>query len=605
PLEKIIEINLPPIMKVLLVLSIAVGLPYFFLSTTSTILQYWYGRLFQKDIAYRLYAVSNAASLFALLSYPFLVEPFVSLRLQGKMWFVGYALYTVLILLSAWEFFALSRPPKPVKTAKENHLVSGPLRKNTALLWLWISTLPTFMLVATTSQVTQSVSAVPLLWVLPLSLYLLSFIISFSGWKIPWFLPLVLIFFCLISLLFSVLGSNVPLLGKLTVDFSTLLLTGLVLHSRLYEMRPAQNRSPLFYLVVSFGGVLGSLFGSIVVPVIFDSFLEFKIGLLLVSVTILFVLGPQLGLVKLNPAIRKLFYACAIFPFLLIFFYETWVVDNNFVFRNRNFYGLIIVQDSLDKKTKTPLRKLISGNVVHGVQTLGGRVDSSSTYYSYYSRKSGVGKTFRYLTEKSPKDPLRVGVIGLGAGEIANYCRPGDEFVFYEIDPDVFYVAKKYFTHLTKCEKIAVEIGDARVVLQKEGDEGKSHDYDFLIMDAFSDDAIPIHLITKEAFELYKNRLKPGGIIAVNTTNSYINYPPLIHALAREYGFFSTTVLNDATQSPGEERSQWVLLTKDPQIFKSRAMKEAPAAVFPPFSGAAVKLWTDNYVNLLPFLKFP
>lgn len=583
----------PPALSVLRVLAVSIGIPYFLLSTTSSLFQSWWSRFPNASSPYSFYTLSNLASLLAVLSYPFLVEPNFSLLSQGILWSYGYFLYGALVLVGAFLFFRYGTGEVSVEAKTDGNTKEEPSRK-TIRMWLGLSTLSAVVLLAVTNKITQSIATVPFLWLLPLSLYLLSYIIAFSGSR---FYNRLLFSAGLLVLIFTTIAFGET--GKIN---NFLLLTGLyslvlfisclVCHIELYENRPHSRYLTKFYLIISAGGVLGGIFVGLLAPVLFRGFWEVPLALL-GSALLAFSL-----ILRSDFEVTRFQRIAITGALIFVACFTAFKTANNMIEVDRNFYGLLSVYEAGLGKDSVG-RFISNGKIVHGSQFLS--VAKRKFPTSYYGENSGVGLAIIHHPKREKEEPLRVGVIGLGAGVLAAYGKTGDTFIFYEINRDVLRIAKEFFTFLSDSPaKVEIVLGDARLSLEKELGTGTSDGLDVLAVDAFSDDAIPVHLLTKEAFELYKKHLSVGGILAVHISNRHLDLYPVVLGLAEETGLRSERINSVPIDEKGVLKSEWVLLSL-PETESIAFL----AGVVPSPTDENIKpiVWTDNYSNLFKVLR--
>jgi SAM-dependent methyltransferase len=575
-----------PIWQILGLLAATIGLPYFLLSTTSPLIQAWFARRFPGHDPYRLFALSNLASMLALLGYPFLLEPWVPTRVQAWGWSAGYVLFVVLAATAA---FSSLRGVTPAATAPGlatdggNEPPPGAARQ---ILWCVLAATGSIMLLAVSNHITQNIAAVPLLWLLPLTLYLLTFILCFDGKG--WYRRDIIL-----SMLAAALGVMAWTLADPNLAHELLLqvgvfCTGLFLacmfcHGELVRMKPAPRYLTRFYLMVSLGGALGAAVVGIAAPLLLPA--DFELGGALILCALLLVWQVRreqpvygvLGLVALMVTV-----GCGAWA-VKEFYDATIVVD-------RNFYGVMRVQETGEDGSKR--RQLIHGNIMHGKQFLEGDLRTEPT--SYYTADSGIGRVIESLHPR--KEPIKVGVIGLGAGTIAAYGSKGDVYRFYDINPSVVAIAQRDFSFLKDSDAtIELPLGDARLKLEREPPQH----FDVLAVDAFSSDAIPVHLITREAVEIYLRHMKPSGVIAFHVTNRYLNLVPVVEAIATALGMHATWI-NDAGADPLGNSSSWVLIAKDPDALNRPRIVEAASPID---VRRDWRMWTDDFNNLLQVLK--
>src|SRR3954464_12495821 len=570
-----------PISRILLVLGATVGLPYFLLASTSPLVQAWFSRARPQENPYRLFALSNLASLLALLGYPLLVEPYLASRQQVSAWSWLFAAFALVCAALAW------RTPRaaPVTAAGE----AGPLARSDFVWWLALSATGSVMLLAVTNHLTQNVASVPLLWLVPLTLYLATFIIAFEGkgWYQPRFWwPVVLI--ALIAMAWLVVDTDYhyQLALQLGVFLPGLFFACLFCHGELYRSRPAPRYLTTFYLVVSAGGALGGVLVAVVAPLIFSGYFELGAGLAAVALLAVLRFGSA-GRIAYGLSLLVLLgvAACAT--------YDGFRHQRDVRIAKRSFYGVLRVKEYGVPGEESHLRRLVHGTIMHGEQYMSDATRRQPT--TYYQRTSGIGAAI----ESKQSHPVKVGVIGLGTGTIAAYGRPGDVYRFYDIDANVIDIARTQFTFLGDSPaKVEVALGDARLTLEREAPQG----FDVLAVDAFSSDAIPVHLITREALATYLRHLKPDGIVAFHVSNRFLNLIPVVARLAKELNVHASLVTDDPDEDDDRRsRSDWVLVSRDEKALQAPAITAAGGE--PPEDRANWRTWTDDYSNLIQILK--
>jgi hypothetical protein len=584
-----------PALRILALLSATVGLPYLMLSTTSPLLQAWYVRTFRGAMPYRLFALSNAGSMIALLSYPVLVEPFFAVRRQAEAWSAGFIAFALLCAAAALRSRKEERGrPDAAREAGDANPGWGE-----HLLWMALAACASTMLLAVTNHLTQNVAAIPFLWVLPLTLYLLSFILCFSGegWyhRIV-YLPLLAAALSGMSVLLSA-GHETERLSILIPLFAGgLFICCMVCHGELAAMKPHPRRLTSYYLMVSLGGAVGGIFVGLVAPYGFRGHYELPAGIAAcaaLSLVVLRRIRPR------DPAKRRwrnvaaalaAIYTVGLACLLAWQIRETTRDARVLV---RNFYGGLKVSDSGPPGSDRAMRTLVHGTITHGRQFLAPGKRRLPT--TYYGPKTGVGLAL--LDSGRGGGPLRVGVVGLGAGTIAAYGRRGDLYRFYEINPLVFRLAGSEFSYLRDSEaKVEIVMGDARLSLEAESPQR----YDILVVDAFSGDSIPIHLLTREAFDLYFRHLKSDGVLAVHVSNKYLDVKPVVGRAAESAGKEALVVDTGDEEASGVYAATWVLLSGDRRRFAGPGLSGAGE---PLAAAADGELWTDDYSNLYRILK--
>jgi len=651
-----------PALAILLMLSVAVGLPFFLLSSSTPILQRWFAQSGHKSAndPYFLYAASNAGSLVGLLGYPFLLEPWLRLGAQSNLWSYGYALF-VILTIACGALIWRAKPCIAVAGATPSDEVS---ESGTASIWrqrlLWIALafVPSSLMMGVTTALTTDVPAIPLFWVLPLALYLLSFVLVFATRPLishAWLLRR-LPFLILMTLWPTVSKINLPYWAVFPLYLTTLFAVALVCHGELARSRPQVSRLTEFYLWISVGGVLGGIFNSLLAPVIFSTVVEFPLALILaaslmpasgqksvttaggsklrrndllmplalgVSMVVVITLLSHLAVRQSKP-LEMGFY-------ILVFGYSmVWCLSfakrplrfaagllaltlagslyhgpyGQFLLKDRSFFGVLRVANDPAGK----LRYFFHGAIVHGIQSLD--PTQSREPLAYFTKSGPAGSILRATQAKlyhgtaGQLTPPRWGVIGLGAGAMACYMQPGESLTFFEIDPAVYRIAAdpRYFTFLSQCAPTAkVVLGDARLKLRDVADQS----YDLFVVDAFSGDTIPMHLTTREALALYLRKLAPGGILAFHISNNHLKLAPVFGALASDAGLVcliddDTTVTHEQFDH-GKYASQWVVMARSRADLGALATDPRWVPLNAP---AGTQVWTDEYSNLVRIIKW-
>jgi hypothetical protein len=574
-----------PTWNVLVVLAAAVGMPYLLLSTTGPLMQAWYARSFASAMPYRLYALSNLASMIALLSYPVLVEPYFRVHDQAMAWSAAYALFVVACFGSAWQSWKGVSSEREVLKVSSEPIPRPPLAE--CLLWIGLAMTASLLLLAMTRHLTQDVAPVPFLWVVPLSIYLLSFILCFDAPRYyyrPGFLVALPIAFLVLDRVLDGGGMEVPVLVSLMC--LSLFVFCMVCHGELVRRRPPVRHLTLFYLMLSIGGALGGTFVGLLAPAIFNAYFELPIGLFLCALLVSIVIWRDLRLIR-----RGLLVVA-----LLAYAYRLGGISIDYVENYRvvvrNFYGQLRVDDA-DQEGLGIKRRILHGRINHGEQFLAAEHRRQPT--AYYCEDSGVGQALRGVAGTRP---LKVGILGLGAGTLATYGRSGDELRMYEINEQVLDLARSEFSYLgDSLATIVPVLGDGRLMLERE----PAQNFDLLAIDAFSGDSIPTHLLTLEAMQAYLRHLKSDGVLAVHITNRYLDLRPVIAAAAEQLGL--SALIFDLDPAAGDRfcrHSVWVLLMpveRAAQLAKTfhGAEKLVPRPGFP--------VWTDSFSNLLGILQ--
>jgi spermidine synthase len=662
---------------ILLLLVASLGVPYFVLAASAPLFQKWFTLSYPGRSPYRLYALSNAGSLAALLSYPFVIEPRVNLTTQASLWGWGFGALVALGALCGWR--AWNSHQNPSTTAEETMTGNAELFSTSSrpsfgqrILWLLLPACASLLLLATTNKITQDVAAIPFLWILPLSVYLLTFVICFDSPR--WYLRLPVTFLLIASL--AVLAWANSGEASLEMRLQILIFTGglfvccMACHGELYRLRPGPAYLTEFYLMIAAGGALGGFFVAVIAPLVFNDFYELHLGLALCGLLFLIAvlrgtrsggepaeaalartgrsdywrtvscvvpllafagldqllsgLGSQGGGISRGwfIAFRVMLWSVLVLLIVMWLLRGTWKTFRywrgmgalwlglawfglvitlcvqvygsveNVIYRSRNFYGVLTIYEYMKKDPTNHHKLLQHGTITHGIQFYD--PVRAMLPNSYYGTNSGMEVAWDSL----PQRPLRVGVVGLGTGTITTYGREGDYFRFYEINSEVLHLARNRFSYITNTPaKVDVMLGDARLTMEKDPPQK----FDLLVVDAFSSDAIPVHLLTRQAFELYRKHLTPGAVLAVHVSNHYLNLEVVMARAAKHFGFAATAV--DYTERAPTwflYSSTWILLWPDGEVFMTQRARDLGRALRPRRS---VPLWTDDYASLYTILK--
>jgi hypothetical protein len=571
-----------PVFHILFLLLVSVGLPYFALAANGPLMQAWFSRAFPEKSYARLYALSNVGSLLGLLAYPVLVEPSLTLRGQGWAWTGGFALFA--IVAGVLSYRARTENGSTIATTSE--------RPSTSLrvLWIILSGTASLFLLSVTNQISQEVAVIPFLWIVPLSVYLISFILAFSDSR--WYdrrVYALLFSLASLAMLWVLLrAGTLNVLVQIAVYNILFFLACMICHGELYRLRPDAGHLTSFYLMVSVGGAFGGLFVNLIAPFIFTGYWEFYLAWLLTIVLLIVMLFSFIS-DHVDFQARSMSLAFLIGVVLLAFGLDPY---QNAMFAERNFYGVIRVREFSPNALA-----MIHGATVHGVQFL----DERSRPTTYYIEDSGVGLV---LLNHPKRGNLKVGVLGLGTGTVATYGTAGDTYRFYEINPVVVRLAEGedgYFTFLQdSLADITVVEGDARISLEQELAAGENQNFDVLVLDTFSSDSIPVHLVTREALALYLQHLAPDGVIAAHISNRHLDLQPVFWQLAQEYHLHIVRISALAVEE-GDFPSEWLLLTSNESILELPQIQSS-AVDYLDYS-TSVRLWTDDYSNLFQILK--
>jgi SAM-dependent methyltransferase len=613
----------------------SIGPLFFIVSAQAPLMQRWYALESSRGDPYPLYAASNLGSFAGLISYPLIVEPLMTLQQQSMLWTAIYALLVLLVAACALTVPAFAVEEAPEETAP-------PPTARRIAHWVVLAAVPSGLMLSTTTHLTTDIVAIPMLWVLPLGLYLLSFVIAFASRRGPAnFITMLAPLVILIAggLAFSD-GSRTPLFS-VTLGLVLLLAIAVALHSEMFRLRPAVGHLTHFYLAMSFGGMLGGLFCAIVAPLLFDWAYEYPLLILAAA-----LLVPQFSLVPSPKGLdRLLTFGLPVIAFLLSYAVEAGMFGRTELSamagrilvslvalarlgrpwsfaaclaalmlsyggwatialstqdaRTRSYFGIYEVSTRYDGTA----RILTHGTTLHGIQNLEPGLETVPT--SYYARRSGVGLALTSADAMFGAHP-RIGVVGLGSGTLSCYARPNQSWTFFEIDPAMVEVARNRFTFLSQCApQVRIVLGDARLSLQRQ----PANSLDILAVDAFSSDAVPMHLLTREALQVYGRAVQPGGIVLFHISNRYLDLKPVIADLAAREGWTAAMmgyVPDDEEEVLNATVSVWIALSRNPaMIERLQALSGADSIYWesvepqPGFAG-----WSDDHASILPIINF-
>ncbi|MCL2648560.1 MAG: fused MFS/spermidine synthase [Phycisphaerales bacterium] len=672
------EVGGDPTWRIVLLLAVHVGLPFFVLSATGPLLQAWVSRggSSGKGGPYRLYALSNLGSLLALVSYPFVFEPLMGRRMQGEWWSWGMRAFVVACgacaVMAWWRYANQSSDPAlrgdrgrgaphgnvgPLPAPSETVVLEREERVGMArwALWFLLPMSASVLLLATTNKICQDIAVVPFLWVLPLALYLLTFVLAFDSprwyWRRIYAVALAVGLWLVIREAFK--PDDDALRAQVVLYAGVLFVACMVFHGELARLKPAVRHLTGFYLMIAAGGAAGGIFVGVVAPLIFSDYRELEIAMLMGGV----LLAAAWFVDKTSPFYPRKAAASVRFhnkwmrfgwmglaglivvggvvlPMLPLFppswlqsvsrlssswsqsvsqFSSSWLQrvslptswlqkmpplfpspsksDAKLVAKYRSFYGVLSIYEYNVNDSAEHFRTLQHGRITHGLQYING--DHRNEPTSYYEEGTGVWLAVEELAGGGGKGPRHIGVVGLGTGTMAAYGREGDRVRFYEINPQVEFLARRHFSYLADCKgKVDVVLGDARLSLERE----EPQKFDVLVLDAFSGDAIPVHLLTREAIEIYLRHMKEHGIIAVHISNKYLDLEPVTARLAEHFGLHAWTV----NYTGGDYPSDWILLARDEGVFEHVNWNDVGGSKSQMKNGP---LWTDDYASLLPILR--
>lgn len=671
-----------PTWHILALLAVSLGLPYLVLSATGPLMQEWFRRTTPGASPYRLYALSNVGSLLALISYPFYFETQFTRQAQARFWSWGLVFYAVCCAICA---FRVWRSPAVVAA---DATPDEPVERPTAgqrLLWLALPACASILLLAVTNKMCQDVAVIPFLWVLPLALYLLTFIISFDSprWYSRFYYTLALAAAMVGICIALFQGADMPIVRQIVIYSVTLFVGCMICHGELYHLKPHPRHLTSFYLMIAAGGAVGGLFVALVAPNVFRNFYEMHLGLALIVLLLLLIsirgrhassmgrwrilfflllaaaiFGAEQGSallvswlhnvdsLQLDPwlgydqwyRLERLHSLLWLVPLLGVF--AVWILrrrrrthesaainwhrmtcgalgvglvtlvlalalqihdaSRGAVLSARNFYGVLSVFEYEKDRPDSRYYLLQHGRITHGLQFASPHRAREIT--SYFGRNSGLGLALRNFPRQQNQ---RIGLLGLGVGTVTAYGKPGDYIRIYEINPQVKQIAESPFSYLHYSEaKIDVVMGDGRLSMENEPPQN----FDILIMDAFSSDAVPVHLLTKEAFEIYRRHLKPDGAILVNISNRYLDLRPVVENAARAFDLDVHTINNeDGSPDDYEEggwwlySSTWMILSRNEDFMNRGALRNVAAPPAPYFH--PIPLWTDDYTSMFRILQ--
>lgn len=654
-----------PIGRILLLLTVSVGLPYFVLSATGPLMQQWFSLTNPGRSPYRLYALSNTGSLLALLSYPFYFERVLSRQAQASWWSVGLWLFAAGCGWCAWHVGRLARtlPPSVAPATAEETDAAMPSVAD-RVLWFSLAGVASILLLSTTNKLCQDLAVIPFLWILPLSLYLLSFILCFDHprWYSRGLFSGLFALGALVDVYLLFAGHEARLPQQIPGYAITLFAACMLCHGEVFRLRPTPRHLTAFYLYIAAGGAAGAFLVAVIAPLVFDRYLELQIGLWLLSYLVgalafrhrspSFAFGTAAGAFAATfvvPALKATakrghgsfaafadqlaalyrehwaFIAFLVAAFLLgVVGRRGWVREwqlrvGNFLMlfslglgvllvvqirrdsldaitTSRDFYGVLKVFEHNADEATIHYYSLVHGVTSHGLQFA--EPPQAEWPTTYYGENSGVGVAIANLPARRH---WRIGLVGLGTGTVASYGRSGDSVRIYEIDPQVERLARSRFSYVTRSPaKVDIVMGDARLSMERELARHEPQEFDLLALDAFSSDAIPVHLLTKEAFAVYFQHLKPDGVLAVHTSNRYLDLQPIVEKVATALGYQTLTI---SDEPPSKKwwlfRSTWVLVTKNEQLIAS----VAHAGGADPKSAKPVAVWTDDHSSVYEILK--
>ncbi|MBN1981702.1 MAG: hypothetical protein JW795_09230 [Chitinivibrionales bacterium] len=639
------ETGTTPFVRILIILMTSIGLPYFTLASTSPLLQFWHSQMQTNKEPYFLYAISNVASLAALLTYPPLVEPVFSLHVQSRLWSIGFGLFATVYSVLMW-FFVLRIKDTALKDALSEEIQTSCGNRQTDCpdqgspihseitelpsfdpqetassdlirsfeqphgqpysLWFLLPMVASMLLLAITNQLCTDVASSPFLWILPLSIYLITFIVAFSGWQGLYrrSISFVIVAAGMLLIIYNLKNPGHFSLLAQTLIYSFILYSGCTAaHTELYRVRPQHLQLTRYYTLISAGGAAGTIFVAMVAPVVFSDYYEFHLS----CVALLMLLIACAYHEQSFPVVRTVRSVLTrTLAYLLLIAVIVASIDqilnsiNGMSEIRRNFFGVVSVYQKYRAQPAKAQFRMSHGTTLHGLQFVDSAASEQAT--SYYATTSGIGLA---LNEFPGDSNLTVGVVGLGTGTIAVYGQRGDAYRFYEINPEVITLAQntRYFTYLSKALQRGVDVrltvGDARLSMEMEVAAGIHSFYDVLVIDAFSSDAIPTHLLTTEAFTLYFQLLKKNGVLAVHTTNRHVDLTQLIFAVAATFDYHPIYIESEPVPDKSIMVSDWILLTNNPFFVKNYFTPDSLASS----RKHPIRLWTDDFSSVWDVLR--
>ncbi|MCD4700014.1 MAG: fused MFS/spermidine synthase [Phycisphaerae bacterium] len=584
-----------PTLRILLLLSVCIGLPYFVLSATGPLMQGWFHRTNPSASPYRLYSLSNARSLLAMLSYPFIVEPALSRQSQANVWSWSLGAFAIFAGICAVWLWKHHQPQKSPPVEKTVHRDAGDKTSwGVRLLWLALPAGASVELLAVTNKICQDVAVIPFLWILPLCLYLLSFIICFhhERWYVrPVFLGVFILSIVAVAYM-QAKSVELSIIQQIAMYSAVLFSCCMVCHGELYRIRPNPRHLTGYYLMIATGGAIGGVLVAVVAPLVFNTYLELHLGLLACC---LFVLLADEKSVLRQGSRRWVWTGLIVAVGVAAIFVEGHRGNANrvVVSNTRNFFGVLTVWEN-DRSNPAMHRYILQhGTTFHGLQFV--EREKHRRPLAYFGFNSGAGVAIRFFRRQENR---HIGVVGLGIGTIAASGKKGDRIRFYEINPAVEYIARTRFSYLNDCpSEVDVIVGDARLSMEAESPQ----EFDLLILDAFSGGAVPVHLLTVEAFEIFLKHLKSDGVIAMHVSSVHLDLQSVIWKLAQRLNLKTAWIQNDENEAEGIFPTDWIILTRDESFIDQKAVQIASTP--PKNDFERIDLWTDDHINLFQILK--
>jgi hypothetical protein len=580
-----------PIARVIGVLAGSVGLPAFLLAATAPLVQDWFARVEPGRSPYPLYVLSNIGSLGALIAYPAAIERYLTIPQQSWLW---SGVFLAFIAALGW---CAARVTNAANIASIE-AVGGSPRSNRVdrVLWLVLPAISSGLLLATSSGLTQDIAPVPLLWVVPLSIYLLTFIFAFAGLYSRRVFAIA--FLLALGSVQWLVGEDksTPVPGQVAALLAAFAMACMVCHGELARLRPPVRDLTAFYLAIAIGGSLGGAAVAIGAPLVFNSYVERSVFTIASVAALAFVIWRDIN--RRWPGRVAWLVGGVLVAAVASASYQLVPREGRpgEIARGRSFYGVLSVTDESNVDARA-LRRLYHGRILHGSQYIAEGLRRQVT--SYYTSGSGIEVAINQHPRRDTIAPLTIGVAGLGAGTVAGWGQPFDQITFFEIDPLVVELSSRYFTYVKDSPaQVDIVMGDARLSLERAmKSEQRQHTFDLLAIDAFSGDAIPVHLLTRECFALYRLALRPDGILAVHVSNRYLDLKPIVRGAAAELGMYVLEIQKGSNSAVRAIGNTWLLVTSN-QAFIAKARE---LAVTDPETSTIV--WTDAFSSLVPVLK--
>ncbi|MDP2957371.1 MAG: fused MFS/spermidine synthase [Longimicrobiales bacterium] len=586
-----------PTLRLLGLLSVTVGGPYLLLAGTTPLLHAWFGHTHTGRSPYRLYAVSNAGSLLALFVYPALVEPWVRARSQGVGWSWAYGAFAVALMgLAAWLARGGGSGGPELRDAPERAAPAAPSTQDHAF-WIALAATGSALLLSVTNTITMDIASVPLLWILPLALYLGTFVLAFAGAyrRATWGALLVLALGA--TALLWVGGFALPAGVQIGLASGVLVAGCMVCHGELARSAPDARHLTGFYLAMAAGGSLGGLLVAVAAPAVMTDFFELPAAVLAAFALMTVAMLRDPGSVLAGRGRRSVLATLASVGLIAAFVFASPSLRNaeGTLAADRNFYGVLRVQDR-PAGVFSEMRVLRHGRIFHGAEYLD--AERRATPTAYFVEGSGVARALAARRAATPEEPLRIGVIGLGVGTLAAWTRPGDRLRFYEINPAAERLAREHFTFLASAAgQVDVVLGDGRLSLERDAADPERWRYDVLVVDAFAGDAVPMHLLTLESVELYVRALAPRGVLVIQITNRHVDLERVVRGLAGAAGLAAVRIDHEPPEGGAGARSSWMVLARPGTLLPPEIRAPGALPAGPPV------LWTDDFGNVLAVLR--